>query len=58
MTTVTCPVCQSKAVSLQLPESPEVLPLYCRHCGHHWEVHSSGYSPETLSRLAPLPHWR
>jgi transcription elongation factor Elf1 len=58
MAPVTCPVCQSKAITLQLADSPEVLPLYCRQCGHRWEVHSNQYSPEALSRLAPMPHWR
>jgi hypothetical protein len=41
-----------------MPESPEVLSLHCRQCGHEWEVQADRYSAEAIDRLAPLPHWR
>lgn len=58
MTIPTCPKCQSQAVGLQVPHSPEVLPLRCRRCGHEWEIQSDRYSADAVARLAPLPHWR
>jgi len=53
-----CPRCQSKAIGVRLPDSPEVLPLQCRTCGHEWEVLADRFPAEALQRLAPLPHWR
>ena len=58
MTVPSCPKCQSKAVGVQMPESPEVLPLHCRKCGHSWEVLADRYPSDALLRLGPLPHWR
>lgn len=58
MTVPACPRCESKAVGVRIPESPEVLPLHCRTCGHEWEVQAGRYSADALLRLAPLPHWR
>ena len=58
MTTPICPSCQSKAITVLMPESPEVLSLHCRQCGHEWEVQADRYSTEAIDRLAPLPHWR
>jgi hypothetical protein len=52
-----CPECLSKAISVQMPESPEVFPLKCRRCGHAWEVQSDRFPVDALTRLAPLPHW-
>jgi hypothetical protein len=58
MTVPTCPNCQSRAVSLRMPDSPEVLPLHCRKCGHEWEFLLDRYPSDVLMRLGPLPHWR
>lgn len=58
MTIPKCPECQSRAVAARMPDSPEVLPLHCRTCGHTWEVQADQLHGETLSRLSPLPHWR
>jgi len=58
MTIPACPQCQSKAVGLRMPDSPEVLSLHCRRCGHEWEVLAHRYTAEALTRLGPLPHWR
>ena len=58
MTLPACPECQSHAISVQMPNSPEVLPMHCRRCGYRWEVPVDRYPAESLARLAPLPHWR
>lgn len=57
MTIPQCPECESRAVAARLPDSPEVLPLHCRRCGHEWEVLVERISLEAFSRLSPLPHW-
>jgi hypothetical protein len=41
-----------------MPDSPEVLALHCRNCGHDWEVEANRYSFDAVLRMAPLPHWR
>ena len=53
-----CPRCQSKAIGVLMPDSPEILPLHCRTCGHEWEVVADQFPAEALQRLGPLPHWR
>ena len=58
MTLPLCPSCLSSAISVLLPDSPEVLPLKCRRCGHEWEVQSDRLPVGALTPLGPLPHWR
>jgi hypothetical protein len=58
MTLPICPTCLSRAISIQMPDSPEVLPLKCRRCGHEWEIYADRLPADALVRLAPLPHWR